>query len=86
MNIKVESVIGSALKHTSLGLSTLPGSPGIDLARKYIKMHLRDAILQDPRIDSVDNIVIYPRGTVIQATVFFRLVGYDQLLDLEVSL
>ena len=85
VKIKVESVVGSSLKHTSIGLASLPGSEGTDLAMKYIRIHLRSAILQDPRVDSVEDIVIYNRNSVVEATVFFRLVGYDELFQIEVQ-
>ena len=86
VSLKVTATVGSALKHTAIGLATTPGTEGTDLAQTYIRMHLRRAVLQDPRVESVDNIVLFNRGTVVQATIFFRLVGYNDLQNIEVDL
>ena len=86
INIKLNSAVGSALKHTSLGLSAQAGVANTAIAENYVKMHLRATVLQDPRVASVDNVVLRNRGSIVVAHLFIRLVGFDEVQALEAVL
>lgn len=84
IDLRLSTAIGSMIKQTAYGLIGQPGIAGTDLALKYIRMGLKAALIQDPRIEDIQNINVLVDGDKVQANMDVYVVGYDTTLPVSV--
>ena len=84
IDLRLSTTVGSMIKQTAYGLIGQPGIAGTDLALKYIRMGLKAALIQDPRIEDIQNINVLVDGDKVQANMDIYVVGYDTSLPVSV--
>jgi len=82
INSRLSTPVGAMIKQTAYGFQSQVGIAGTSMAISYVRMAFVAALMQDPRIDSVENVII---GNVdesdsmgIQADI--TPIGYDTSL------
>lgn len=88
VDLKLNTVAGSMIKQSAYGLISSAGQPGVELAIKYVKMSIRTALLQDPRIESIENLLVSfgEHSDTLIISMDIGLIGVETSLPTTVSL
>lgn len=86
VDIRLNTQVNSMIAQTAFGLMTQPGLAGTAEAVSYVRMGIKDAIIKDPRIASVDNVQVSITGDTIQVSADIILIGREPSLPISVIL
>ena len=84
INTRVATQIGSMIKQTAFGMLSSVGYAGSTYAIAYAKMNFQNALIQDPRVASVDKVNVEFMGDGLQLGADITLVGRDTTLPVFV--
>jgi hypothetical protein len=83
IDLRLNTVAGSMLKQSAFGLSVGAGLAGTTMAIRYLKMALRATVIQDPRVESVDDIIVYLEKDTIYINMTIKIIGTSEVLSVE---
>jgi hypothetical protein len=86
IDMRLKTEVGAMIKQTAFGLQANVGSAGSSMAIRYAKMAIRTSVMQDPRIDSVDNMIVNMQSDKIKISMDIGLVGYDSTIPVPLEL
>lgn len=86
IDIALSTPAGALIKQSAYGLIVSVGQPGVSMAVRYLRMNIKSTLLQDPRIESVDNLIIDIKGDAIQISMDITPVGYDTTIPVVTTL
>jgi hypothetical protein len=86
INMRMNTLSGSMVKQTTFGLINATGLPGTEYAYNYAAINFRDSLMQDPRIESVTNVVVTIDGDAIYISADVTPVGIDTVIPISASL
>ena len=84
INMRMATQIGSMIKQTAFGMLSSVGYAGATYAIAYAKMNFQNALIQDPRVVSVDKVNVEFMGDGLQLGADITLVGRDTTLPVFV--
>jgi phage baseplate assembly protein W len=76
---------GSMIKQTAYGITAQAGIAGTDIAIKYLKIAIRAALVKDPRIASVTNMVVSLGSDVLNISMNINVVGIEESLPITIE-
>ena len=83
IDLRLNTVAGSMLKQTAFGLAAQPGQPGTEMAYSYLRMALKSALIQDPRIEDITNIIVNVDGDQVGVSMNISVIGYEDILPVS---
>lgn len=86
VNNRLSTPVGSLIKQTAYGLGATPGVAGTSQALSYLRMNYRASLLQDPRIERVENLQVEMDKDLVYISADLILYGYDQSLSVTVQI
>jgi uncharacterized protein YoxC len=86
INLRLATEVGSMIKQTAFGLAAQPGLAGTTMTLKYVRMSLKDALLQDSRIEDISNLSVTSEADRLSVSMDISIVGYDTTLPVDVVL
>lgn len=86
IDLRLNTEIGSLIKQSAYGISAQAGFAGSDMAVRYLKMAIRNTLIQDPRIDSVDNVIVALDADALRISMSVSVVGYEKSLPVPLEL
>ncbi len=84
VNMALATPIGSMISQTTFGLATQVGVAGTAQALSYARMSVEAALIQDPRIESIENVVVSIDRDTLIASADLILVGQEDSLPVSV--
>ena len=85
VNNRLSTPVGSLIKQTAYGLGAIPGVAGTSYALSYLRMSYTASLLQDPRIERVENLKLEMNKDSVYISADLVLYGYDQSLPVTVQ-
>ena len=86
IDLRLNTVAGSIIKQTAFGITAQAGTAGTELAIKYLKLAVRNALTQDPRIETVDNMIVSLGKDVLNLSMNIGVVGAEESLPVTYNL
>lgn len=86
IDMRLKTEVGTMIKQSAFGLQANVGAAGSSMAIRYIKMAIRAAVMQDPRISSVENMIVSMKSDSIRISMDIGLVGYDSTIPVPLEL
>lgn len=86
INLRFNTLVGSMLKQTAFGLAAQAGQAGTDDALSYARMSLANALIQDPRVEKVENVTVRIEGDAVTASMDIIIVGAEATLPVSVTI
>ena len=83
INMRLNTLAGSLVKQTTFGLISASGLPGTSYALNYAAINLKDSLIQDPRVSSVDNVIVNISGDSIFMSADITPVGSDIVIPVS---
>jgi len=74
------TAIGSLIKQTAYGITAQAGFAGTNMAIRYLKLAIRSTLIQDPRVESVDNMIVLLDSDTLNISMNIGIVGVEQSL------
>jgi hypothetical protein len=85
IDLRLQTELGSMIKQSVYGLAAQAGFAGTTAALRYVKLAIRSTLIQDPRIESISNMVVSIGGDTLQISMDIGLVGSDQTLPVTAT-
>ena len=85
VNLRLNTMVGSMIKQTAFGITAQAGIAGTELAVKYLKTAVRNALTEDPRIQSIENMIVTLKADVLEIGMTVNVVGADKSLPVTVQ-
>jgi len=80
IDLRLNTAIGSLIKQTAYGITAQAGFAGTNMAIRYLKLAIRSTLIQDPRVESVDNMVVLLDSDTLNISMNIGIVGVEQSL------
>ena len=86
IDLRINTEVGSMIKQSAYGITAQAGFAGSSMAIRYLKMALRSTIIQDPRVESIDDMLVSVGGDVIRVSMTITVVGYEGSIPVPLEL
>jgi nucleoid-associated protein YgaU len=86
INIRLTSIQGSLIKQTAVGIAASAGFAGTSLTLSYLRMSIRNTLMEDPRILDVKNLLIGIDGSQLNVSMEVIPIDYPTSLPVTVSI
>jgi len=86
IDLRLNTQVGSMIKQSVYGIAAQAGFAGTTMAIRYLKLSIRSALIQDPRIESIDNMIVSLGSDVLNISMNITPVGTESSLPISVSL
>jgi hypothetical protein len=86
IDLRLNTDSGSMIKQTAFGITVQAGMAGTSMSLKYLKMAIQATITQDPRVASLDNLVVRLDRDYIYVSMNIVVVGYDSTLPVTLAI
>lgn len=80
INMRLQSIQGSLIKQTAIGISGGAGAAGTSLSMAYLRMSIRNTLIEDPRISNIRNMSLQLSGDQINVNMVVVVTDYNDLL------
>ena len=80
IDLRLNTAIGSLIKQTAYGITAQAGFAGTNMAIRYLKLAIRSTLIQDPRVESVDNMIVLLDSDTLRISMNIGIVGVEQSL------
>jgi len=80
INLRLNTMLGSMIKQSAYGITAQAGFAGTTMAIRYLKLAVRATVVQDPRVESVDNMVVLLRSDTLHIGMDIGIIGIEQSL------
>lgn len=86
INLRLNTEVGSLIKQSAYGIVAQAGFAGSTMAIRYMKMALTSTILQDPRVEAVENLVLQLGSDMVYASMDIKIVGSEKSIPVPVQI
>ena len=86
IDLKLQTTTGSMIKQSAYGIVAQAGFAGETMALRYMKMAIRAALIQDPRIEAVRNLLVSLESDTVYISMDIDILGAETSLPVTVSL
>lgn len=86
IDLRLSTTVGSMIKQSVYGIVAQAGFAGESMAIRYLKLSIRAALIQDPRIESIDNMVVSLGSDVLNVSMDVGIIGAEAALPVTASL
>jgi phage baseplate assembly protein W len=86
INLKLQTTAGSMIKQSAYGIIAQAGFAGETMALRYMKMAIRAALIQDPRIEAIRNLFVTLESDVVYVSMDIDIYGAEASLPVSVSM
>jgi len=83
IDLRLNTAIGSLIKQSAYGITAQAGFAGTTMAIRYLKLAIRATLIQDPRIQSIDNMIVSIGADTLHIGMNIKLVGAEQSLPVS---
>lgn len=83
IDLRLNTAIGSMLKQTAYGITAQAGFAGTTMAIRYLKLAIRSTVIQDPRVASVNNMIVTLGSDTLNISMNIGIVGADMTLPVS---
>lgn len=80
INLRLNTLSGSMIKQSVYGIATQAGLAGSDLAIKYMKTAIRASLVQDPRIEKVENMIVTFDRDALKIGMSVKVIGINNTI------
>jgi len=84
IDLRLNTMAGSMIKQSAFGITAQAGIAGTELAIKYLKTAIRNSLTQDPRIESVENMIVSLDSDVLNISMNINVIGAEESLPVTV--
>jgi hypothetical protein len=85
IDLRLNTMTGSMIKQSAFGITAQAGIAGTELAIKYLKTAIRSSLTQDPRIESVENMIVSLDSDVLNISMDVNVIGAEESLPVTVT-
>ena len=85
VDLRLNTDVGSLIKQSGYGITAQAGFAGSSMAIRYLKMAIRSTLMQDPRIESVDNMIVSLGGDALHVSMTLSVVGYEKSIPVPLN-
>lgn len=86
IDLRLSTAVGSMIKQSVYGIVAQAGFAGESMAIRYMKLSIRAALIQDPRIESIDNMIASLGSDVLNVSMDVGIIGAEAALPVTASL
>jgi len=86
IDLRLNTEVGSLITQAGYGITAQAGFAGTTMALRYLKMAIRTTIMQDPRVESVDNMRLTLESDSVFIGMDIRIVGSEESLPVPLQL
>lgn len=83
IDLRLNTEVGSLIKQSAYGITAQAGFAGTTMAIRYLKLAIRATLIQDPRIQSIDNMIVSIGADTLHISMDIKLVGAEQSLPVS---
>jgi phage baseplate assembly protein W len=83
VDLRLNTAVGSMIKQTAYGIIAQAGFAGTTMAIRYLKLAIRATLIQDPRIETVNNMIVSLGSDVLNISMNIGIVGAEQSLPVS---
>ena len=84
INIRLSTIQGSLIKQSAIGIASGAGLAGTRLSLSYLRMSIKQTLIEDPRIADVKNIALRMNGSAIHVSLEVVPAAYKMTLPVDV--
>jgi len=85
IDLRLNTEVGSLIKQSAYGITAQAGFAGTSMAIRYLKLSIRSTVIQDPRIQSVDNLIASLGKDVLHVSMNITPVGIETSIPISMS-
>ncbi len=86
VDLMLNTEVGSLIKQSAYGIIAQAGFAGSSMAIRYLKLAIRSTLIQDPRIQNIDNMIVSLTSDVLNVSMNIGVVGAELSLPVSVAL
>lgn len=86
VDLRLNTSVGSLIKQSAYGITAQAGFAGSEMAIRYLKMAIRATLVQDPRIEAVNNVIVSLDSDALRISMEVSVVGYEMSLPIPLEM